>query len=128
MKKEDLQGYSIYEAIEYVKSLEEPYVRRPIKPLPKINANSKELREHLEVLEQWELEISEYGKVSKKQREDSCERNSILEDYIKDQSGLYTVVPKDKQDKVWAYAWQQGHSSGYSEVAYYLQEIIEIFE
>lgn len=126
--KEKLEEYDVYGAIEYVRSLEPPYKSRPSKPIVKLNANSKELREHLTLLEQWELDITEHEKVTSKERKISNERNTVLENYIKDQAGLFDVVPKDKQDKVWNYAWQQGHSSGYSEIYNYLIELVELFE
>jgi hypothetical protein len=33
-----------------------------------------------------------------------------------------------KQDEVFAYAWQEGHSAGFSEVLSYLERIAEIFD
>lgn len=128
MKKEDLEKYSVYEAIEYVKGLEPACLSRPRKPTLQNGANSKYVMQYGELLRQFELDIADYEIQQSKNREQSRKLTLVLEDFIKDQSGLLDYVPKDKQDKVWNYAWQQGHSSGYNEVYNYLQELVELFE
>ncbi len=124
---QDLEKFNVYEAIEYVRKLEPDYISRPSKPFLKINATSSEVKQYAVELENYELSLVEY--TANKQIRDKEVRQlyDVLENYIKEESGFYEYIPKDKQDKVWSYAWQQGHSSGYSEVYNYLLDLVELF-
>lgn len=124
---QDLEKFNVYKAIEYVRKLEPDYTSRPLKPFLKINASSSEVKQYATELENYELSLVEY--TANKQIRDKEVRQlyDVLEDFIKENSGFYEIVPKDKQDKVWRYAWQQGHSSGYSEVYNYLLDLVELF-
>src|ERR1017187_9756614 len=55
-----------------------------------------------------------YGESPKKPclhyKHSSIEANDELEKYIKEISGFFNYVPKDKQDKVWSKVWSDGHS------------------
>jgi len=124
----DLEKFSAYEAIDYIKELEPPYISRPSKPLLKANINSSEAKEFAQKLEQYETDLAEYKIKNEERAEISKQLYAVLEDYLKDDAGLYTTVPKEKQNKVWNYAWQQGHSSGYGEVYGYLVDLVELFE
>lgn len=123
----DLEKFSIREAIEYVMSLELPYTAAPKKPSLKSHT-STDATEYAEELKQYEkeLEIHTYNTIER--RSISTQLDAVLEEYIKQESGFYSYIPENKQDKVWAYAWQQGHSSGYSEVYNYLIDLIDLFE
>lgn len=126
--KLDLEKFSAYEAIDYIKGLEPEYISRPQKPILNLNANASEAREYAEKLDQFDIDLAEYKIKDGERGKISRELWSVLEDYLKDEAGLYTTVPKEKQDKVWSYAWQQGHSSGYGEVYGYLVDLVELFE
>jgi len=126
--KLDLEKFSAYEAIDYVKDLEPDYIPRPIKPILKSNPTSIEVKKYAEELEKYEAEVVNHKIATDRKSETVRELHAVLEDYLKDDAGLYNIVPKDKQDKVWNCAWQKGHSSGYSEVYNYLVELVELFE
>lgn len=126
--KRDLEKLDVYEAIKYVEKLEPKYIQKPIRPNLKFNPSSTEAREYTANLEQYETDLVEYEIKNDERSKISGELYLVLEDYIKDMAGLYEVVPKANQSKVWAYAWQQGHSSGYGEIYGYLSELVELFE
>lgn len=46
--------------------------------------------------------------------------------FMKDESGLLTI-PKQYQDGVYSYAWNQGHAYGHAEVYSHLVELVKIF-
>jgi hypothetical protein len=52
---------------------------------------------------------------------------SLLTIKLKEDSGLNTI-PEQYRDKVYAYAYEQGHSSGMSEVSIYLERLLQIFD
>jgi hypothetical protein len=87
---------------------------------------SKEIKAYAKAVE----ENEKYGKkryaAIKKQRSGVPRTGEILEGFIKEKSGL-NGIPKQYRDGVYRFAWDKGHSSGYSEVYYYLQELVEIF-
>lgn len=125
---ETLEKYNVYEAIEFVKKLEPEYKPRPRKPFLSSNAISSEVEKYAVLLKQFELDIADYENLQQSNRELCRDLNSVLEEYIKKEAGLFETVPEDKQSKVWNYAWQQGHSSGYTEIYNYLLDIVELFE
>lgn len=124
---QNLEKFNAYEAIEYVRKLEPDYISRPSKPSLKNNATSSEVKSYAIELENYELSLVEY--TANKQIRDTEVRQlyGILEEFLKEDSGFYEYIPKEKQNKVWSYAWQQGHSSGYSEVYNYLLDLVELF-
>lgn len=126
--RQDLEKLNVYEAIVYVGGLEPEYIQRPSKPILASKHTAVEVKEYAKNLEQYDIDLAEYSVKEKADNEVRIALNEVLEDYIKDMSGLYDIVPKANQNKVWAYAWQQGHSSGYSEIYNYLQELVELFE
>lgn len=87
---------------------------------------SKEIRAYADVIEEHEKYNRRRELATKKQREGVPRTEDILEGFIREKSGL-NGIPKQYRDKVYRFAWDKGHSSGYSEVYYYLQELVEIF-
>lgn len=126
--KLDLEKFSVQEAIEYIGSLEPSYTQAPKTPRLGTGHTSTEVKEYASLLEQYEKDIIAHKETRKIENEQIKQLNTVLEDYIKDEAGLYDHVPKDKQDKVWSLAWQQGHSSGYSEIYNHLLDLVNLFE
>lgn len=124
---QDLEKFNAYEAIEYVRKLEPDYISRPSKPFLKNNATSLEVKQYAVELENYELSL--VGYTANKQIRDTKAKqlNNVLEEFLKKDSGFYEYIPKEKQNKVWNYVWQQGHSSGYSEVYNYLLDLVDLF-
>jgi len=125
--RQDLEKLGVYKAIEYVQGLEPDFIQRPTRPTLRVHTSTA-ATEYAKELEEYELAQVEYETNSQIRGTQVREMYVILEDYLKDEAGLYTIVPKANQNKVWAYAWQQGHSSGYSEVYSYLVDLVELFE
>lgn len=77
-------------------------------------------------LEAWELDkiVTDEAKAKWKQQE--IEDDQVLEIYIKDAAN-FKDIPEQYRDKVWSYAWSDGHSNGYSEVFNILCSLVEIF-
>jgi hypothetical protein len=87
---------------------------------------AKELRAYADAVEGHEKYNRARDKAQKKQRNATPNTGDLMEQFIRHESGLVDI-PKRYQDKVYRFAWEQGHSSGYSEVFYYLQELVGIF-
>jgi len=86
-----------------------------------------ELRAYADAVEEYEKYNRKREAASKKQRDAVPNTGELLEGFIRHASGL-NDIPKQYQDKVYRIAWDRGHSSGYSEVYYYLVELVEIFQ
>ncbi len=78
-------------------------------------------------------QLEEYERLKKIYDQDLTaieEFNAEIEEavvaFMKDESGLLTI-PKQYQDGVYSYAWNQGHSYGYAEVYGHLVELVKIF-
>ena len=125
----DLQGMSIKEAEEFCDSKRPAAPTYPgLKPrLAKENSdNIKMVKEHLQNLEKYEEDKKAYNAAVEKNAPVNDEINEVFLEYLKEKSGLNTI-PKQYRDKVYSYAYQQGHSSGYGEVSSYLIELVDIF-
>jgi len=88
---------------------------------------AKELRAYADAVEEHEKYNRARERAQKKQRNATPNSGDLLVDFIKHESGL-NDIPEKYQEKVYRIAYDRGHSSGYSEVYYYLQELVEIFE
>ena len=101
------------------------YPDRPGKPvLPKC-ATPADYRKYAQDLEQHAARLEEYKKSSdawhKEQgRLDDLAKQAMLEDV-----GL---AKHPKRDKIYAYAWEQGHSGGYNDVWCVLSDIADLFK
>lgn len=86
----------------------------------------KEVKEYAVKLEQYEEELREYNKHYKEYKELSSRIEELKERYIRFESGL-NKIPEQYQDKVYNYAYEAGHSNGYSEVLNELYDLVQIF-
>jgi hypothetical protein len=125
---EEKFGDNVYEANEYVKTLLPKYPQTIRKPILIKNHTSKDLKEYTILLENYENDLLKYKEEKEIYYKEYRELNSIIEEYIKEITGFYNIVPKDKQDKVWSKAYQDGHSDGNTEIYNKLQSLIELFE
>lgn len=89
------------------------YPTKPKKPLLDRNATSVEAKHYAEVLEQWEKDMDVYREEVKEYRK---EENRLYEQIKKDCLEDVGLLNHPKADKAWEWAWEHGHSSGYSEV------------
>lgn len=101
------------------------YPVRPHKPqnMPKTVEDAKIVLEQLE----------EYERLKKIYDQDlttieafNAEIEEAVVAFMKDESGLLTI-PKQYQDGVYSYAWNQGHHFGHAEVYSHLVELVKIF-
>lgn len=129
MKKEDLQYLSVYEAEKRIKThLNELYVSKPREPRLKSTTPTEEelssflaeKEEYKKLLEEYNININFYELESKRLYD-------ILDDIIREDSGL-NDIPEEYRNKVYRYAWERGHFSGYSEVYNCLCDLVEIFD
>lgn len=99
------------------------YPKMPSRPLLSRKPTVKEAEEFVEKLRVYTQQEIEYkAKKEKYVKEEGRLHNLFKADCLKE-VGLEN---HPKKDKIFSYAWQKGHSSGYSEVFYYLSEVSEI--
>lgn len=101
------------------------YPEKPKKPFidSKI-ATPRMYREHAAALEFYEIEKEKYDEKRKAYDEEDYRLEQEFKKNALEEVGL-TNHPK--ADKIYAYAWQEGHSSGFSEVFNTLLELSELF-
>ena len=88
---------------------------------------SKELRAYADAVEEYEKHEKKIRRAHQKQRNATPNSGELLIGLIKHESGLKDI-PEKYQDKVYNYAYEQGHANGFHEVYNYLQELVNIFE
>lgn len=128
MKKEDLEQLSVYEAEERIKTyLNTIYVHKPKEPsLKSLKPTEEDMDLFLAEKEKYKTELEEYKIKNTFYGEEIMRLYFLLEEMIKDDSGL-NDIPEQYRDKLYNYAWEKGHSSGYSEVYNCLCNLVEIF-
>jgi hypothetical protein len=126
---ENLEGLDVHEAQEKIREyLDSLYVRKPIAPQLKSKSPTvEELKSYSEARIVYEKELENYMQDNDLYNQESNRVWSLLEEKIKEDSGL-NDIPKQYRDKVYSYAYQQGHSSGYGEVYNYLIDLVNIFD
>jgi len=117
---------SCYKAIEWALQQRGEYPERPKKPILSTKHTSLEAKQYSIDLQAWEKEKQEYDErvVVWKANENAI--TDVIVTYIKDLAG-FNFVPIKYQDKVYAKAYQDGHSDGYYEVYQKLISLVEIF-
>lgn len=124
----DLEGLDVYKAQEKIREHLNPlYVSKPTVPRLKSNVPSQEEMEtYLNARVAYEKELEEYGFNNDSYKQESSRLWNLLEEKIKEDSGL-NDIPEQYRNKVYSYAYREGHSSGMGEVYNYLIELVEIF-
>jgi hypothetical protein len=125
---EELNGMSVYEAQEYCDSKKietPPYPKKPFLSKEKKN-DVKAVEEHLKNLKQYDIEKKTYDYAVSEIAPINSEIEEVFLEYMKERAGLNTV-PEQYRDKVYSFAYQLGHSSGYGEVSNYLMDLVDIF-
>lgn len=100
------------------------YPSRPTKPILDKNANSKIATQFVKDLEKYESDMIEYQKKQDEYREESFRIKELFKKDALEDSGL---SEHPNRNKIFNYAWEKGHSSGYSEVYYELMNLAELF-
>ena len=126
---------SVYETLNMLREFENEERKKievpayKTKPLLKSSkAGPNELRALADEIEEWEKYNKKRDAIIKKQGNAAPNMGDICAEFIKIESGLRDKVPAKYQDKVYSFAWDIGHSSGYSEVYNYLLDLVNIFD
>lgn len=96
-----------------------------VKPTYSSSFDSKQTMEYAKKLEQWEIQSRE-RKLAEMKRKTVGHIDGLLEQFIKHEADLDSV-PEQYRAKLYSYAWERGHSSGYSEVYGCLEDLVAIF-
>lgn len=117
------EGLTVHEAVEEARKLYLPYPNRVPREFKQTGLTPGEYKEAYEA---WEKARTEYEKAMASYEKRYSEVNDALEDLIKTEAG-FEKVPEASRGKVWALAWENGHSSGYLEVYYQLIDLVALF-
>lgn len=125
----NIDGLSIYEAESKIREyLRELYVSKPKEPsLKSLKPTEEDMTLFLSEKEKYKIDLEEYKIKNTFYGDESMRLYSLLKEKIKDDSGLNSI-PEQYRDKVYSYAYEQGHGSGYGEVYHYLCNLVEIFD
>lgn len=125
---EKLQEFgSVSQAIEWAQKQYGTYPKPPIKPLLSVIHTSDDVGIYQKNLQHYEKAYEEYKKEKESWVTNQRVINKIIEQYIKDQSGIDSI-PEQYRDKLYSKAYEDGHSNGYYEVYLKLISLIEIFD
>lgn len=100
------------------------YPQKPSKPrVDDRHATSASARLYLKEIEEWELKMVEHeAKRAAWHKAEADAVNAFKKDVLEE----YGLAGHPKADKVYALAWQEGHSAGLMEVAGWVQKLSEL--
>lgn len=124
----NIEGLSIYEAEKQIKEYLSPlFVSKPVQPkLKSQTPTEEELKVYKTQIREYEVALDKYKTEDAFYRKEGSRLFDLLEEKIKEDSGL-NDIPEQYRNKVYSYAWEQGHSSGFGEVYNYLCSLVNIF-
>jgi hypothetical protein len=125
-EKLEVKNGNVYQAIRDADMLKADYSYHPKKPFILKGANSVTVQKYAEDLAAYEAEKEVYDKAAREAQDHNRKVYALIENLIREESGL-NFIPEQYRDRVYAHAWQTGHSSGYSEVYNHLCELVDIF-
>lgn len=123
-----IEGLSVYEAENKIREYLKPlFVSKPYEPkLKNLKPTGEEISEFLAKNEIYKKDLEEYKTKDNFYKQESRRLYDLLEEKIKEDSGL-NDIPEQYRDKVYSYAYREGHSSGYGAVYSILINLVEIF-
>lgn len=119
---------SVYKGIVYAEYQKPPCPSKPEKPYLSHNHNIDDVEQYKNELKVYLAEKYLYETTLSKYLAEVQEINEIIEEYIKQSSGFYEIVPAQYQQRVYEKAYAEGPPNGYHEVYVCLINLIEIFE
>lgn len=93
-----------------------PYPTRAEKPRLKNDANANEVREYADKLEIFENRERAYNDA----------RLAFNKGEMEALAADYELIGHPKRNRIWAMAWENGHSGGHSDVIYWYDELAEL--
>ena len=101
------------------------YPSRPQKPYLKKDASPAEIRKHADDVEAYNTKMESYTKARKEYQEEEVRICNLFK-----QDALADVGLADhpKAEKIYAHAYDRGHSGGFSEIYNALIDLAELFE
>jgi len=120
-----------YAAIHWAENQYGDYPRPPKKPTPPTKGvgqlSSEELKSFTKEVESYEAAYEEYKIKRDAYQERENQIQSVITEYIKQESGLYSI-PEKYQSRVWNLAYDTGHSDGFHTVFDQLCKFVSIFD
>ena len=125
---ESVSHLSAYDGInELLKLRKELDFKKPSKPNLATKHTIVDVILYSKLLLEYENNIIVYKEQLSVINKYNSEIDSIINEFLKKESNLYNLVPKQYQDKCVSLAYQRGHSEGYIGFYNNLCEIVEIF-
>ena len=125
-EKLEVQNGNVYQAIRDADTLTVEYPYHPKKPFLVKGAGSVTVQKYAEELAAYEAQVEAYKKDRTEEQSHNLKVYTLIENLIREESGLNSI-PEQYRDKVYAHAYQSGHSSGFSEIYNHLCELVDIF-
>ena len=121
--------YGFSSLLAYVEKSIGDSPEKPIKPILSQKHTANMATEYAEKLEEYENVLFPKYYIKHNGYNEIRDLNiKLIEELIKDESEFYRFVPEIYQDRVFSYAYQQGHSGGFSEIYAILCDLVKIFE
>lgn len=118
----------VYDMIDLIQNSNKyEYSDKPIKPKLKHPHTSSDVAVYANELIKYETELKAYEENLGKYQIERYRLNDLIEKFIREESGL-NYIPVQYRDKVYSYAYSEGHSNGYYEVYNKLLSLVEIFK
>lgn len=127
---EHLNDLTLEEGLKYIDFFRPDYPTKPSTPKtpdPIMLDYLEQVKNYAIAAEKYVEEQKLYAERKKTYTEWNNDSFEIKKEFIWKEAGMNTV-PEQYREKVWSFAWREGHSNGFSEVYCYLCDLVDIFE
>ena len=121
------QGIDLTIAIDSIQAINK-LPKRPQEPKLNTTTPTKEQMELYQTLsDNYPSLVEKYLKEKEEYRIENNKIQDEIKEAIFEDTGL-GYIPKQYQEKIWSFAWNEKHSGGYNDVISFLNELVEIFD
>lgn len=117
----------MYQQIQDLLDMVGPYPEKPRKPVLLTGANSEAIRAYADAFAEFEKKFAEFEVSRSEYYKRKSEIEAQVVELIKNESGFYSI-PEKYQKKIWDFALEEGHGSGYYEAYNFLERMVGIFD
>lgn len=102
------------------------YPEPPKKPYLSHSHTSEAALAYANQLAEYEMLFQNYKEQLRLYRQNEDANHELIKDFIIE--NVLMNIPEQYREKLWHFAWNREHGSGYNEVCSFLDELTEIFE
>lgn len=117
--------YDDYSKIVDVYKAKHAAIKYPVRPSKPLRIGFPNNKTWGEALDQWEIDSQAF---TEKRKQYGVLTDEVISEFKQELAKYYGVENHPKLDSVWEFAWEHGHSSGFSDIAIYFDQFVQLIK